>query len=126
MDKDPGPVAEFSAKGNAMAYDEGLAEIMRTDLEGLGRIEEKRMFGGLCFMLDGHMACGVHKGGAMFRVGKERHATALAIDGASEMAMTGRKMGGMVDVTDEAAADDTRRAQWMALSVENVRSLPPR
>ena len=109
-----------------MAYDEGLAEIMRTDLAGAGHIEEKRMFGGLCFMLDGHMLCGVHKDGAMFRVGKERHAAALAIEGASEMAMTGRKMGGLVDVTDEAAADDTRRTQWMALSMENVRSLPPR
>ncbi len=89
-------------------------------------IEEKRMFGGLCFMLDGHMLCGVHKGGGMFRVGKDRHAAALTIDGASAMAFTGRPMGGLVDVTDEAIADDTRRAQLMALAMENVRSLPPR
>ena len=109
-----------------MAYDEGLAEIMRDDLEGLGGVEEKRMFGGLCFMLDGHMLCGVHKGGGMFRVGKERHARALEVEGAGPMAFTGRKMGGMIDASDEAVADDARRAVLMALALENVRSLPPK
>ena len=81
-----------------MAFDEGLAEILRGDLAGQERVEEKRMFGGLCFMLEGHMLCGVHKDGGMFRVGKERQASALAIDGVTEMAFTGRKMGGLVDV----------------------------
>ena len=88
--------------------------------------EEKRMFGGLCFMLDGHMLCGVHKGGGMFRVGKERHADALKIEGTSPMAFTGRPMGGLVDVTDEALEDDERRGQLIALALKNVRSLPPR
>ena len=110
-----------------MAYDDGLAELLREDLADIAtRIEEKRMFGGLCFMLDGHMLCGVHKGGGMFRVGKERHAEALQIDGALEMAFTGRKMGGMVDATDEAMVDDARRAQLVALAKKNVASLPPR
>lgn len=84
------------------------------------------MFGGLCFMLDGHMLCGVHKGGGMFRVGKSRAAEALAIDGVSEMAFTGRKMGGLVDVTDDAMSDDARRGQLLALARANVDSLPPR
>ena len=109
-----------------MAYDEGLAELLRGDLAERRGIIEKRMFGGLCFMLDGHMLCGVHKGGGMFRVGKDRHAEALQIDGAGPMTMTGRPMGGMVDVTDEAMADDVRRGQLMGLAVENVRSLPPK
>lgn len=109
-----------------MAYDEGLAEIMRGDLTDAGRVEEKRMFGGLCFMLDGHMLCGVHKGGGMFRIGKERAEAAMAIDGVSEMAFTGRRMGGLVDVSEEALVDDARRAQLMTLAFENVRSLPPR
>lgn len=64
-----------------MAYDEGLAELLRADLAEIPGIEEKRMFGGLAFMKDGHMLCGVHKGGGMFRVGKPRHAEALAIEG---------------------------------------------
>ena len=109
-----------------MAYDEGMAEILRADLTEMEGVEEKRMFGGLCFMLQGHMLCGVHQGGGMFRVGKPREADALAIEGVSEMAFTGRKMGGLVDVTDDLLADDERRAALMALAVENVRSLPPR
>ncbi len=109
-----------------MAYDEGMAEILRADLTEMEGIEEKRMFGGLCFMLQGHMLCGVHKGGGMFRVGKPREAAALAIEGVSEMAFTGRRMGGLVDVTEELLADDERRAALMALAVENVRSLPTR
>ena len=109
-----------------MAYDEGTAEILRNDLADEARVEEKRMFGGLCFMLEGHMLCGVHDGGGMFRVGKDREAQALAIDGVSEMAFTGRKMGGLVDVTDAVMEDDERRGQLMDLARENVRSLPPR
>ena len=109
-----------------MAYDEGLAEILRTDLEGLGVVTEKKMFGGLCFMLNGNMLCGVHKGGGMFRVGKQNHAAALEIEGAGPMAFTGRPMGGMVDVDDDAMADDTRRAELMRLAMDFVGALPPK
>ncbi|NNE86786.1 MAG: hypothetical protein HKN27_01815 [Silicimonas sp.] len=109
-----------------MAYDEGLAELLRSDLADETRVEEKHMFGGLCFMLNGHMLCGVHKGGGMFRVGKPRAKEALTIEGVSEMAFTGRKMGGLVDVTDDALSDDTRRGSLMALARANVHSLPPR
>lgn len=109
-----------------MAYDEGLAELLRTDLAEFDGIEEKRMFGGLCFMKDGHMLCGVHRDGGMFRVGKERHEAALAIDGAGPMEFTGRPMGGLVDVTDELMADDKRRSALMKLALENAASLPPR
>lgn len=109
-----------------MAYDEGLAELMRGDLVDEPGVAEKRMFGGLAFMLNGNMVCGVHSGGGMFRVGKDREAAALAIDGAGPMTFTGRKMGGMVDASDDAVADDTRRGQLMALSLENARSLPPK
>ena len=109
-----------------MAYDEGLADLFRDDLIDAGQVEEKRMFGGLCFMLDGHMLCGVHSGGAMFRVGKERHAEALKIDGVSEMAFTGRKMGGLVDVSEAVMADDDARGRLMALAMENVAELGPK
>ena len=109
-----------------MAYDEGLAEILRTDVADMGAIIEKKMFGGLCFMLNGHMLCGVHTGGGMMRVGKARQEQALGIEGASPLSFTGRRMGGMVDVTDDALADDVRRGQLLALALENVRSLPPK
>ena len=107
-----------------MAYDEGLAEILRGDLNDLPGIVEKRMFGGLCFMMQGNMLCGVHSGGGMFRVGKDNQAAALAIKGASPMAFTGRPMGGLVDVTDEAMVDDARRAGLMRLALDFVGALP--
>jgi hypothetical protein len=107
-----------------MAYDEGLAELMRDDLMDQSGITERKMFGGLCFMMNGNMVCGVHTGGGMFRVGKSREAEARAIEGAGELTFTGRPMGGMIEVDEEAMADDARRAQWIALAVKNASGLP--
>ena len=109
-----------------MAYDAGMAEILRDDLAEVAGVSEKRMFGGLCFLLNGNMLCGIHKGGAMFRVGKAREAEALAIEGALPMAFTGRKMGGLIDVTEDGFADDTRRAAWLTLARGFVEALPPK
>ena len=109
-----------------MAFDEGLAELMRDDLSDQQGITERKMFGGLCFMMNGNMVCGVHKDGGMFRVGKEREAEARAIEGASEMTFTGRRMGGMIEVDEVALADDERRTKWVALSVTNAASHPPK
>jgi TfoX/Sxy family transcriptional regulator of competence genes len=107
-----------------MAYDEGLAEQMRDDLSDLQGITERKMFGGLCFMLNGNMVCGVHSGGGMFRVGKSREAEARTIEGAGELTFTGRPMGGMIEVDDDALGDDERRGKWVALAVANAASLP--
>jgi len=109
-----------------MAYDEGLAELMRGDLAERGGIAEKRMFGGMAFMLDGNMLCGVHPKGAMFRVGKENEAFALAVPGTRPMDFSGRPMGGFVDVDDECLADDARRERLMALALDFVAGLPPK
>lgn len=108
-----------------MAWDEGLAQLLRDDLEGAG-VTEKKMFGGLAFLSGGHMVCGVHKGGAMFRVGKPNEAAALAIPGAAPMLFTGKPMSGMVDFSDEATADDALRGQLMALALGFVKTLPPK
>ncbi len=109
-----------------MAYDEGLATLLREDLAQEPGITEKKMFGGLCFLKDGNMLAGVHgTGGAMFRVGKAAEAEALAIEGAGPMEMTGQRMGGFIDVRDpDALADDTRRNRWLDLALAHVRSLP--
>lgn len=109
-----------------MAYDEGAAELMRGDLAGEEGITEKKMFGGLAFLLNGHMVCGVHKDGAMFRVGKAREAEAREIPGTGPMMFTGRPMGGMVDADEDLMADDARRGQLMALALSHARSLPPK
>lgn len=109
-----------------MAYDEGLAEMMREDLGVREGLSEKKMFGGLCFLLNGHMVCGVHSGGAMYRVGKASEDEARALPGTGPMMFTGRAMGGMVDADEEAIADDDVRGQLTALSLAHAASLPPK
>ena len=109
-----------------MAFDEGLAQLMRDDLVDVENIDEKRMFGGLAFLMSGNMVCGVHKDGAMFRVGKIRMDDALSLHGAGPMTFTGKAMGGMVDVSDDAMVDDALRQQFLYMALENARSLPPK
>jgi TfoX N-terminal domain len=108
-----------------MAWDEGLAQLLRDDLAD-ETVVEKKMFGGLAFLLNGHMVCGIHKGGAMFRVGKPNEAAALTVAGASSMQMSGRPMPGMIGCTDDASADDRRRGKLMSLALGFVKSLPPK
>jgi TfoX/Sxy family transcriptional regulator of competence genes len=108
-----------------MAYDPGLAESLRDALAELP-ITEKKMFGGLAFLLHGHMVCGVHRGGAMVRVGKDGYAEALALQGVTPMMFTGKPMVAMVDVSDEAVADDAVRGRLLDMALATVRALPPK
>ena len=107
-----------------MAYDEGLAQVLRDALDGHQGITEKKMFGGLCFMLNGNMLCGVHAKGGMARVGKDNYDQALQIDGTAPLSFTGRPMGGMVDVADDAFEDDTRRTHILSLCFDFVGAMP--
>lgn len=109
-----------------MAYDEGIAAMMRDDLDGIAGITERKMFGGLAFMLDGNMDCGTYRDRGMFRVGKEREADARALPGTREMDFNGRPMGGMVEALPEALADDAARKALTGLALDYARSLPPK
>ncbi|MGR3794649.1 TfoX/Sxy family protein [Vannielia sp. SX4] len=110
-----------------MAYDEGIAEQLREGLEGLPGVEEKRMFGGLCFLLKGNMLCGASGwSDTMFRVGKEAEEEALALPGTRVMEMGGRRMGGFIRADDAAMGDDDTRARLMALALAYVQALPPK
>lgn len=108
-----------------MAWDLGLAQMLRDDLAELD-ITEQKMFGGLAFLWNGHMVCGVHKGGALFRVGKDHSAKAQSIQGVGPMMFTGRPMKSMVECSAEACADDQRRGQLMTMAMATVRALPPK
>ncbi|WP_121061915.1 TfoX/Sxy family protein [Chachezhania antarctica] len=106
-----------------MAYSTENADIMRADLGIAPGLSEKKMFGGLCFMLHGNMVCGVMKDHAMYRVGKPREAQAL-VAGAEPFALTGRKMGGMVQLDDGAFTDDATRCALTDLALAHANSLP--
>ncbi len=79
-----------------MAYDEGLAQRIREALDDRPGIAERKMFGGLCFTLNGNMACGVTGDELMVRVGPDKHAEALERPHARKMDFTGRPMKGLV------------------------------
>jgi TfoX/Sxy family transcriptional regulator of competence genes len=108
-----------------MAVDENLAQRMRVALAGTGALREVRMFGGLCFMLNGNMVAGTSKHGLLVRVGKDRQADALARPGAKPMSMTGRPMEGYVFV-DPPPSDDRSLRDWLDLAVAFVQTLPPK
>ena len=113
-----------------MTADEDLVRRFADRVEGLPGLSQKRMFGGVCFLLDGNMIGGCRRpknadGHFLFRVGKANEATALARPGASPMIHGGRKMGGFVFV-DEAACDDDALADWVSLALSYVTTLPPK
>ena len=109
-----------------MAYDPGHAQLMQEALGYPQNISEKKMFGGLCFMLNGHMVCGVHKDGGMARVGKQAEPDALLIEGIAPLSFTGRKMGGMVDVSEDVLSDNIRLEKIVSMALDYAKSLPPK
>jgi TfoX/Sxy family transcriptional regulator of competence genes len=106
-----------------MAIDEDLAGRMRTVLAGIGAVREVRMFGGLCFILNGNMLAGTSKRGLLVRVGKARYAQALARAHVRPMEMTGRPMEGYIFV-DPPPDDERALRDWLELAAGFVNTLP--
>ena len=100
-----------------MAYDIGLAERIRSTLRGRDDVVEKRMFGGLTFMVGGRMACGVVHDDLMVRVGLDGHDEALTEPGTRPMDFTGRPMRGMIYVASAAVATDDDLRRWVDRAV---------
>ena len=84
------------------------------------------MFGGLAFMVHGHMCCGIVGEDLMLRVGAERHEETLGHDAARPMDFTGRPMKGMVYVSSAGTEDDGELARWVGLALEFVATLSPK
>ena len=100
-------------------------ERIRAALAGRRGISEKKMFGGVCFLLRSHMLCGTGKPGFMFRVGKERHADALARRGATPVVINRREFEGFIWV-DPRACDARALKRWLVLAEDYVGALPPK
>ncbi|QFT55894.1 TfoX/Sxy family protein [Microbulbifer sp. THAF38] len=107
-----------------MAYNETLAEKVRNLLQGSQGLSEKQMFGGLAFMLNGNMACGVVGEELMVRVGPDNYQDALAERYTRPMDFTGRPLKGMVYVEEDAVEQDLD--EWVNRGVEFAGSLPPK
>jgi TfoX/Sxy family transcriptional regulator of competence genes len=106
-------------------HDLHLAERMRLALSKRKGIEERKMFGGFCWMLHGNMLCGVEVGRYMFRVGKDLEMEALLRPGATPMDITGRPMRGFVWVLESSAAG-RQLESWIDLAARYVSELPPK
>ena len=109
-----------------MPYDEGAAQRIRSALEGRDGLAEKRMFGGICFLLDGNMCCGVVGDELMARVGPNAYQGSLALPHTREMDFTGKPLRGLVYVEPAGFADDADLAQWLERCAAFANSLPPR
>lgn len=107
-----------------MAFDEGLAHRVREVLSERVDLTEKKMFGGLCFLLGGNMCCGIVGDELMLRVGPEAYKPTMARPHAREMDFTGRAMKGMVYVGVDGIAEDSDLAEWLAIAVAFAGSLP--
>jgi TfoX/Sxy family transcriptional regulator of competence genes len=108
-----------------VAYDEELADRVRIVLADEPGLTERKMFGGLAFMLNGNMACGIVKDELMLRLGAEGADAALEEPHVRQMDFTGRPMTGMVYV-EPAGLDDAGLRRWVGQAAGFARSLPPK
>ncbi|MFC2023876.1 TfoX/Sxy family protein [Chloroflexota bacterium] len=109
-----------------MAYDELLAQRIREIVAQIPGFTEKRMFGGVGYMLSGNMACGVNGSDVILRVGPERYEEVLALPESKPFDMTGRPMRGWVTVSAEDVLDDTKLEHWVRQATELALTLPPK
>src|SRR4051812_4845116 len=101
-----------------MAYDEELAERVRAQLGDELDMTEKKMFGGIAFLLRGNMAVGISGEELMVRVGPKGSDDALSQPHTRPFDMSGRPMKGWILVAGEGTADDTELAAWVQRGVE--------
>jgi len=108
-----------------MAYDEGLADRIRELLSDEPDLTEKKMFGGLAFLIGGNMSVAASgQGGVLVRVDPARSDALLASTNARLMEMRGRQMQGWLRVADSDVRTKRQLARWVSLGATYARSLP--
>ena len=109
-----------------MAFDDDLARRVRAVLEDVPDVSERRMFGGIAFLVGGHMACGIVGADLMLRLGEIGAQAALDRRHVRPMDFTGRPMRTMVYIAAEAIVADRTLTEWVARAVDHARALPPK
>jgi hypothetical protein len=107
-----------------MAFSEELAERIRRGLARPKDVEERELFGGIGFLLNGNLLIGVRKDSLIARLGPDNHDDALLEPHVREFDITGRAMKGSVLVGPEGVEDDEQLTDWIEMAVKFVRALP--
>lgn len=107
-----------------MVYDENFAERVGNLLMTQRDFDEKKMFGGLTFMVNGHMSMGVMEKDFMLRIGKEKYQTALSKPNTREMDFTGKSMNGFIYISIDGLKDDKLLFEWIMMGLEYNSTLP--
>lgn len=109
-----------------MAFDETIEERIRNIVSTWPKTDSKKMFGGVCHLLQGNMFCGVLKEYLILRLGAEAADEALARPHVRHFDITGRPMKGWVMVAKEGFADDATLAKWLERARAFAAALPPK
>jgi TfoX/Sxy family transcriptional regulator of competence genes len=109
-----------------MAYDEGLATRIRDAIGNRSGLAEKRMFGGLAFLVHGNMACGVRGEDLIVRLAADAAEAVQGEPGVRPFDLTGRPMKGWLLVAADGHAEDEDLRRWVDRSVAYAASLPPK
>ena len=109
-----------------MAFDETLAQRIRQRFGKRNGLTEKKMFGGIGFMLGGNMACGVHGQDMIVRVDPEETDKALSEPHTRRFDLTGRPMKGWILVEPKGLAKDADLGKWVGVGAKYAESLPPK
>jgi TfoX/Sxy family transcriptional regulator of competence genes len=108
-----------------MAYNLKLAERIRSKLDGMPFVE-KKMFGGVGYLLHGNMACGVNQDNLIVRVNPEKHAAFLKKPHAKPFDLTGKPMKGWIVVEADGVKTARQLGTWVKEGVEFALTLPPK
>lgn len=110
-----------------MAYDEDLANRIRELFGGQRGVEEKRMFGGLAFLINGNMSVAANRGGGLLvRVPPDETEKVLQRAHVSTMVMAGREMRGWIRVDPDGLKTKRQLQSWVTRATDYARSLPPK
>lgn len=109
-----------------MAYSEELASRIEDAIAARDGVTQRKMFGGVAWMVNGNMACGTLGENLMVRLAPDDAEVALSEPGVGPMEFTGRPMRGFVTVEAEGIADDRELARWVDAGADHAASLPPK
>jgi TfoX/Sxy family transcriptional regulator of competence genes len=109
-----------------MAYNEEIETRIKRMVSSWKNTDDKKMFGGVCHLLNGNMFCGVHKDFLILRLGEKNSKNALQLPFVRPFDITGKPMRGWVMVESDGFESDNELEDWLSKAKEFVNTLPPK